>query len=245
MSRVGNTIIAKTEDGENGVVIGGHLDICARPRQPPHRLTDERLYGLGACDMKGGVAVALRLAQDVTDAAYDVTYLFYDCEEVASEHNGLKSWLSLAGAFGSGFRDPQRSHRTHCGRGGLPEHCDSRCAHVVCVRIVLVHGWAITPSHNAAEIPSVSSVPRSRGGRRRFDVPRGAQRSRDNRWGWRATSSRDDYTVTINYRYAPNRSADEAVAHAEEVFDGFDVVVVDNAPGQMPGLRDEAVAAIR
>ncbi|MFA7266254.1 MAG: M20/M25/M40 family metallo-hydrolase, partial [Candidatus Nanopelagicales bacterium] len=48
--------------------------------------------------------------------------------------------------------------------------------------------------------------------------------------------------VTINYRYAPSRSAEEAVAHVKDVFAGFDVVVDDNAPGALPGLSDPAVA---
>lgn len=52
----------------------------------------------------------------------------------------------------------------------------------------------------------------------------------------------DQCVVTINYRYAPNRAPEEAVAHVVEVFDGFDVVVDDNAPGALPGLSDPAVA---
>ena len=47
------------------------------------------LYGCGSCDMKSGVAVQLRLAAQLTTAARDVTFVFYDCEEVEAERNGL------------------------------------------------------------------------------------------------------------------------------------------------------------
>ena len=89
VSRTGNTVIARTDFGRNQrVVIGGHLDtVPAHDNLPIDRPTTG--FTAGACDMKGGVAVALRLAAHVTDARYDVTYLFYDCEEVASDHNGL------------------------------------------------------------------------------------------------------------------------------------------------------------
>ena len=50
-------------------------------------------------------------------------------------------------------------------------------------------------------------------------------------------------TVTVNFRFAPSRSAAEAEAHVREVFDGFDVTVVDVAPGALPGLSQPAAAA--
>ncbi|MEY2634787.1 MAG: hypothetical protein RIS75_727, partial [Actinomycetota bacterium] len=50
----------------------------------------------------------------------------------------------------------------------------------------------------------------------------------------------DSAVVTINHRYAPNRTPEEAEAHLREVFAGFDVTVVDNATGAMPGLSHPA-----
>ena len=55
----------------------------------PSRLDGDILHGLGSCDMKGGVAVALLLAAQVADPVRDVTYVFYDAEEIAAEFNGL------------------------------------------------------------------------------------------------------------------------------------------------------------
>jgi succinyl-diaminopimelate desuccinylase len=53
----------------------------------------------------------------------------------------------------------------------------------------------------------------------------------------------DRCVVTINYRYAPSRSAVEAEAHLRDVFEGFDVTVVDNATGALPGLDRPAAQA--
>ena len=91
MQRFGHTVVARTDLGRaERVVIAGHLDTVPAQRQPalaPRRTAS--LHGLGSCDMKGGVAVALRLAATVADPDRDVTYLFYECEEVEAERNGL------------------------------------------------------------------------------------------------------------------------------------------------------------
>ena len=53
----------------------------------------------------------------------------------------------------------------------------------------------------------------------------------------------DECVVSVNYRFAPDRSEDEAAAHMHEVFDGFEVTVSDSAPAAMPGLSVPAAAA--
>ena len=53
------------------------------------RIEGDVLWGLGSADMKGGLAVMLALAETVPEPAVDVTYVFYAGEEVAAEHNGL------------------------------------------------------------------------------------------------------------------------------------------------------------
>ena len=53
----------------------------------------------------------------------------------------------------------------------------------------------------------------------------------------------DECVVTVNYRFAPDRSVPEAIDHVKEVFAGFDVTVVDEAPGARPGLLDPTVAS--
>ena len=108
LTRDGDSIIARTEFGPvNGqertrIILAGHLDTVPLPTVPgslgtvPATVREEDegtiLYGRGATDMKGGVAVQLKLAAELTeqDTDYNLTYIFYDNEEVASEKSGLE-----------------------------------------------------------------------------------------------------------------------------------------------------------
>ena len=94
VTRDGDTVIAMTNLGRpERVVIAGHLDTVPVAGNLPseQRIVDgeERVYGRGTCDMKGGVAVALKTAVEVTDPVRDVTWIWYDHEEVDSESNAL------------------------------------------------------------------------------------------------------------------------------------------------------------
>src|SRR3954452_4804872 len=90
VQRFGHTLVARTHLGRaERVVIAGHLDTVPLNGNLPARRDGEALHGLGACDMKSGVAVALRLAATLPEPNRDVTYLFYECEEVEAERNGL------------------------------------------------------------------------------------------------------------------------------------------------------------
>ncbi len=53
----------------------------------------------------------------------------------------------------------------------------------------------------------------------------------------------DTCTVTVNFRFAPDRSEAQAADHVRQVFDGYDVDVVDSAPGALPGLAAPAAQA--
>jgi len=53
----------------------------------------------------------------------------------------------------------------------------------------------------------------------------------------------DEAVLTINYRFAPDRDEAAALAHLHELFDGYEVVVTDSAPGALPGLDRPAAAA--
>ena len=92
VTRHGNTVVARTMLGRaERVLIGGHLDTVPEHGNLPHRIEGDLLFGLGACDMKGGVAVALSLAATVAEPVRDVTYVFYECEEVDATLNGLQA----------------------------------------------------------------------------------------------------------------------------------------------------------
>jgi len=91
VQRFGHTIVARTHHGHaERVVIAGHIDTVPLNANLPARRDEQALHGLGSCDMKGGVAIALRLAATLPVTNRDVTYLFYECEEVEAERNGLQ-----------------------------------------------------------------------------------------------------------------------------------------------------------
>ena len=95
VDRVGDNLVARTTLGRpHRLILAGHTDTV--PGQQGSRREGDTLWGLGSTDMKSGLAVMLELARTLTEPAVDVTYVFYACEEVASEHNGLRQLFSEA-----------------------------------------------------------------------------------------------------------------------------------------------------
>ena len=64
--------------GDGPIVLAGHLDTIPAQGNIPGRIADGAVHGLGASDMKGGVAVMVELAR----AAVPGRYLFFTREEV-------------------------------------------------------------------------------------------------------------------------------------------------------------------
>lgn len=90
VERVGDNVVARTDLGrERRLVLAGHLDTVPPAGNERAVVEGDVLTGLGAADMKGGLAVLLHLATTLRRPAVDVTWCFYSCEEVAHEHNGL------------------------------------------------------------------------------------------------------------------------------------------------------------
>ncbi len=90
VERIGNVVIGRTgNDRQQRVILAGHLDTVPVAGNLPSRTEGDLIHGCGTADMKSGAALALHLAATVEGPRYDVTYLFYDCEEVESERNGL------------------------------------------------------------------------------------------------------------------------------------------------------------
>ena len=101
VSRHGNTLVARTGLGSAGrgsrerVVLAGHLDTVPHAANFPSSFNTERtvLYGVGTTDMKSGVAVQLKLAHSLAEPNRDVTYVFYECEEINAERNGNRAQI--------------------------------------------------------------------------------------------------------------------------------------------------------
>ena len=247
VTRDGHTVIARTDLGRSQrVVIAGHLDTV--PLASPHpnlptQCIGDRLVGRGTVDMKGGVGVMLRLAATVPDPCCDVTYLFYDCEEVDSARNGLRRVAAntpeaLTADFAVLMEPTDGAVEGGC-KGTLRVRVSTKGIAAHSARPWMGHN-AI---HDAGEIlgrltayqPRVVDVD----GLTYHEALQAVLIS----GGQAANVIPDHCIVTVNYRYAPDRSEDEALAHVEGVFAGFQVEAVDNAGGARPGLDRPAVRA--
>lgn len=71
------------------VLLAGHLDTVPAQGNWPGRIADGHVAGLGAADMKGGVAVMMELALDRLTTTVDVGYVFFGREELASAEGAL------------------------------------------------------------------------------------------------------------------------------------------------------------
>jgi succinyl-diaminopimelate desuccinylase len=242
LARDGNTVVARTVLGrEQRVIIAGHLDtVPVNDNLPTRReedsLGDAWLWGRGTVDMKAGVAVQLTLAAELTDPAYDITWIWYDLEEVDSDRNGLgrlarthpeffvgdfailgePSNSTVEGGCNGTIRVDVRARglRAHSARAWVGENAIHKLAPALAIlsayepRQVEVEGLVYREGLNAVGVS---------GGVATNVIP-------------------DEVTLHVNYRFAPSRSAAQAIAHVRELFDGYDVVVVDQAEGARPGL---------
>jgi succinyl-diaminopimelate desuccinylase len=244
--RCGNTVLARTELGlKDRVVLAGHIDTVPHAGNFPSSFDPERtvLSGCGTTDMKSGVAVQLRLAAGLTAPCRDVTYVFYDCEEVAADLNGL-GLLSrsapelLAGSFAV-LLEPS---------GGVVEGgCQGTLRASVTADGVRAHTARSWMGRNAIhEAGAILDVLRA--WEPRTPVVDGLQY----REGLNAVAISggiagnvvpDSCVVTVNYRFAPDRGVAEAEGYIRSLFPGLEVSVLDVAPGAWPGLGEPAAAA--
>lgn len=239
--RDGDAVVARTTQGRGRrVVVAGHLDtVPIQGTWPPQVRDDDgepALWGRGAVDMKGGVAIQLALAARLSAPARDVTWVFYDHEEVASELNGLgrlvrshPEWVLADFAV---LCEPTA--------GGIEGGCNGTLRADVTVR-----GRA---AHSARAWRGVNAIHETGHVLRRLALYEPAEVAVDGlrfREGLNAVGIRggiagnvipDECVVSVNYRFAPSRDAAEAEAHVREVFAGYEVVVTDVAEGARPGL---------
>jgi succinyl-diaminopimelate desuccinylase len=244
VERHGNTVTARTTLGRaERIVIAGHVDTVPLNDNLPVRRTDGLIHGLGACDMKGGLAVALRLASRLAEPNRDITYVFYDGEEVEAERNGLGKLAEnrpdlLDGVFAVVMEPSNAVVEAGCqGTMRVGVSTSGERAHTA-------RWWmGRNAIHAAGEILArLSAYPPRR-------VPIDGLEYREGlnavaiSGGVAGNVLPDACTVSVNYRFAPSRDEKEAEQHLREVFDGFEVTVVDSAPGALPGLDRPAAAA--
>ncbi|MEI6363552.1 MAG: succinyl-diaminopimelate desuccinylase [Actinomycetes bacterium] len=244
VDRHGDTVVARTmlDRGER-VLLGGHLDTVPRHGNLPHRFEGDQLFGLGSCDMKSGVAVALVLAASLTEPVRDVTYVFYDCEEVESRFNGLQRLVESH----SRLLEADLAILMEPSNAVIEAGCQGTIRIEVVTRGERAHSarsWlGVNAIHAAGEVLDRLAA---------YEPRRPMIDGLEYREGLSAVAIRggvagnvipDQCVVTVNYRFAPDRSVIDAIDHVTEVFDGFEVSVVDQAPGALPGLGWPSAAA--
>lgn len=241
--RDGDAIVARTRLGRSRrVIIAGHIDTVPVNDNLPTRSVIEGgrevLWGRGTVDMKSGVAVQLKLAAELTDPMFDVTWMWYDHEEVEAERNGLaRLATNMPDAFAADFAilgEPSNGYveggcngtirfelrafgtRAHSARSWVGENAIHKLAPALArladyePRTVEVDGLEYREGLNAVGVT---------GGIAGNVIP-------------------DTAMVHVNYRFAPDRSADEAIRYVEDLFPDFDLTVIDRAEGARPGLDD-------
>ena len=244
VERDGDTAVARTELGRRErVVIAGHIDTVPVADNLPTWREGDRLYGRGTCDMKSGVAVALRLAATVPEPNRDVTYVFYDNEEVESAKNGLgrvarthPDWL--VGDFAI-LMEPSGATV----EGG----CNGTLRATVTTRGRAAHSarpWTgVNAIHGAGDV-----LDRLRGWQpSEVEVDGLVYREALNAvfiaGGVAGNVIPDRCVVTVNYRFAPSKAEAEAAEYVRALFAPYEVVVIDSAAGARPGLDRPAAAA--
>lgn len=249
VQRFGNTVVARTDFGlPSRVVLAGHIDTVPLADNTPHRLSDGILHGCGSVDMKSGMACYLnafaRLAQP-GKAAHDLTVIAYEAEEVASKYNGLARLERehpelLAGDIAL-LGEPS---------GGIIEAgCQGSIRVFVEAHGTRAHSARSWLGHNAAH-DLAPALTRLAAYEPRSVVIDGCEYREGlnvvGLEGFVATNTIPDHArLVVNFRYAPDRSVEDAKAHLEEALaleDGLELIYDDVAPAALPGLGDPVAA---
>ena len=245
--RNGDAVLARTNLGRpSRVLLAGHTDTVPAADNLPSRLVDGVLHGCGTSDMKSGDAVFLHLAATVADPAHDITLVMYDCEEIEASANGLgrieremPEWLdadvAILGEPSGGFIEAgcqgtlrvvlsAAGTRAHSARSWLGYNAIHKLGEVL-ARLAEYRPRSV--DIDGCEYREGLSAVRIDGGIAGNVIP-------------------DAATLTVNFRFAPDRTVDQAYTHVREVFDGLDVAMelTDSAAGALPGLARPAAAAL-
>jgi succinyl-diaminopimelate desuccinylase len=249
-TRVGENVVVRSRLGrERRLVLGGHLDtVPPDGNARPHREGDV-LFGVGTADMKGGLAVLLRLAEAIhaqPDAArFDATIVFYEAEEIAEEFNGLRrlfaerpelvegdvavlleptdGWVE-AGCQGTmHVRATFRGARSHTARPWAGDNAIHKAADTL-QRIAAHQPEPVVV--DGLSYPQALQVVRIEGGIANNVVP-------------------DSVQLVVNRRFAPTVSVEQAEAEVRALLDEADgIEVLTASPAAPPNLWDPLVAEL-
>lgn len=239
--RNGNAVLARTNLGRSSrVILAGHLDTVPVNDNLPARREGsgpgEVLHGLGSVDMKGGDAAFLHLAATLSEPDHDLTFVFYDCEEVEADRNGLgrierdlPEWLqadfAVLGEPSNAVIEAgcQGTMRVELRRTGTRAHS--------------ARAWMGSNAIHALAGP-LDALARYRPREVEIDgltYYEGLQAVRVE-GGVSGNVVPDNAVLTVNHRFAPDRTPEHALAHLRDVFGAADLSVVDCSPPALPGL---------
>ncbi len=250
VQRLGDNVVARTDLGrDRRIILAGHLDTVPANGNDVARIEGDTLWGLGAADMKGGLAIFLELARTVSEPVDDVTYVFYVAEEIAAEHNGL---LAL-------FRDRPDLVAGDVAILGEPTDgwLEAGCQGTARVRLTL-HG---VRSHTARPWKGRNAIHRLGGVLAAISSYEPREPVIDGcsyreavqavfvDGGVAGNVVPDRASLTVNLRVAPDRTIDEAIeAFTELIADHLepddDLEVVDRASPARPALTEPALARL-
>ena len=262
VARHQNTVMAKTNGGRGSrVILAGHIDtVPIADNVPSHRITtddgEDAIFGCGSVDMKSGDAVFLNAFATLVgtgELTRDITILMYEAEEVASKYNGLTlladaapQWLDgdvailgepsaakiEAGCQGS-IRIKVTAHgaRAHSARSWLGDNAMHKLGAVI-GRVAAYDAPEVNVDgltyHDGLNVVVCES-------------------------GVATNTIPDLAWMFVNYRFAPNRSVDEALSElydilavgtAENPAEGFELELDDVSPAAAPGLHEPAAAEL-
>lgn len=241
--RSGNSILARTTGGrQQRVVLAGHIDTVPIAGNVPSQRDGDRLAGCGATDMKSGVAMLLHLAATVENPSKEMTFIFYDCEEVEHDRNGLTrierelpEWLRGDLAL---LGEPTNAL--------VEAGCQGTMAFTVTTKGARAHAARSWMGHNAIHDAQAVLAAITSFDTREVDIDgcryREGLNAVDIRGGVASNVIPDACVVKINYRFAPDLSPDDAVARVRAHFADFEVEIIDVAAGALPGLSQPAAA---
>ena len=255
VQRFGNTVVARTSFGlDSRVVLAGHIDTVPLADNTPHRLTSspsgEILHGCGSVDMKSGLACYLHAFATLAQpgkAAHDLTLIAYEGEEVAQEFNGLyhleRDHPELLQGDIALLGEPSGAIIEAGCQGTIRVFVDAHGTRAHSARSWLGHNAA----HDLAGVLTRIAAYESRTVliddceyREGLNVV-GLE-------GFVATNTIPDHArLIVNFRYAPDRSVEDAKAHLEETLaleEGLELIYDDVAPGALPGLGDPVAAGL-
>ncbi len=249
VERDGNVVLARTALGRaQRIVLAGHLDTVPVAQNVPSRREGDLLYGCGTSDMKSGLAVMLRIAHLVgsgaVDPRVDLTWIFYDCEEIEAARNGL------------GRIARQRPEQLSADLAVLLEPtdglieggCQGTLKAVVRTSGVRAHSARSWLGVNAihAAVPVLQRLAQYQA--RVIELDALTYHEGLNAvfisGGVAGNVIPDSCAITVNFRFAPDRSVASAEVHLREVFEGYAVEIIDAAPGARPGLDGPLARAI-